>query len=672
MKRDLRDDPIYGEVRDYAAQVYSPGTAQTVRATDLSVTADGTKAALTGWRFDRLEGKGRPQVALIDPANGKTTYLASPRGDDRLPRWSPDGGHLAWLSTRGGSRLFELFVAAADGLQTPSQVSGLDGVIESVAWAADSRRLLMTTAGFAADLAGYQGATGISRAGDANASWLPIVETPDETDRWRRLWLCELGTSRAVAVGPGRLNIWDVAWAGPSAAVAVVSDGPGEADWYSAHLSLIDLSGGTARPLYRSSRQLGMPTASPSGAQVALIESVSSDRGLTAGDILVIDVARGKTARLDIGGIAVTALAWRSEGKLAFAGLRDFEMVVGEIDVASGERSERWASEELTSGDPYPGLTVFGASGIALLVDGYRTPPTLLMIDEAGTREVVSFASSAKEALLERCGRIAPVRWQAPDGLEIQGWVITPEEGKGPFPLVMMIHGGPVFCHRGRWLSHPYYGDIQFLVRKGYALFLPNPRGSSGRGNDFAAQVLGDMGGAETGDLLSGIDALVSQGIADPARLGVMGASHGGFMTSWLVTQDHRFAAAITIAPVVNWYSQHWTSNIPTFDQLFLADDPRQPAGRYFQRSPIMHAHKARTPTMVVAGVLDRCTPPGQAVEFYNALGDSKAERALLLYPEEGHRVQHLPARIDYIARVHEWFEKWMPAVPGSQARGGP
>ena len=259
------------------------------------------------------------------------------------------------------------------------------------------------------------------------------------------------------------------------------------------------------------------------------------------------------------------------------------------------------------------------------------------------------------------------MRWQAPDGLEIQGWLVTPEDGPGPFPLVMIVHGGPVFCHRGRWLSNPYYGDIQFLVRKGYALFLPNPRGSSGRGNEYAAKVMGDVGGAESADLLSGIDMLVARGIADPTRLGVMGASHGGFMTSWLVTQDHRFAAAIAIAPVANWYSQHWSSNIPQFDRLFLADDPRRPAGHYFERSPVMFAHLAKTPTLVVAGALDRCTPPGQAVEFYNALGEGKAERALLLYPEEGHRVQHLPGRIDYIARVNEWFERWMPVTTASK-----
>lgn len=660
-KHDLRADPAYAEVRDYAAQVYGEGTQQPICASGLSVTADGTKAATTAWRFDRLEGKGSPKVAVVDLATAQISYPLEDDGDNRLPKWAPDGASLAWLAKDGDH--LNLVVAAADALARPKAVAGIEDVVEAFTWAGDSRRILVQTAGSGADLAGYQGATTVPEDGDTRPSWSPTVETPDRQNRLRRLWICEQGVLQPIRVS-GELNVWEAGWAGPDAIIAIVSREPGETDWYGAYLVRIELAGHAAQPLYRSSVQLGQPTASPSGASIAVIEAVASDRGLIAGDVIVIDAAHGTIRRPVLDGIAVTALSWRDERRLAFAGLRDFDMIVGEIDLETGSHTVDWASQELTSGDPYPALSLFGASGIALLVDGYRTPSTLLVLDKGTVREVATFAPPAQAALLERSGQIEPVRWQAPDGLEIHGWLVTPQRGKGPFPMVTMIHGGPVFCHRGRWLSNPYYGDIQFLVRKGYALFLPNPRGSGGRGNAFAAMVRGDMGGAECADLFSGIDALIARGVADPARLGVMGASHGGFMTAWLVTQVNRFAAAISIAPVVNWHSQHWTSNIPKFDELFLDDDPRRPNGNYFHRSPVMHAHKARTPTLVVAGMLDRCTPPGQAVEFYNALGDGQAERALLLYPEEGHRVQHLPARIDYITRVHQWFDRWMPILP--------
>src|SRR5690606_16925121 len=119
------------------------------------------------------------------------------------------------------------------------------------------------------------------------------------------------------------------------------------------------------------------------------------------------------------------------------------------------------------------------------------------------------------------------------------------------------------------------------LVARGYAVLNPNPRGSAGRGQDFARMVFGDMGGADTGDFTSAVDALVERGIVDADRVGLIGASYGGFMSAWLVTQDQRWAAAVPTAPVTDWYSQHFTSNIPSFDALFLDGDPEVPGDRF-------------------------------------------------------------------------------------------
>src|ERR1044071_4213830 len=118
------------------------------------------------------------------------------------------------------------------------------------------------------------------------------------------------------------------------------------------------------------------------------------------------------------------------------------------------------------------------------------------------------------------------------------------------------------------------------LVEHGYAVFMPSPRGSSGRGQAFARHVLGDMGGADTYDYLSGLDHLVATGRADPKRLGVTGGSYGGFMTSWLVAQDARFAAAVSVAPVTNQVTVQLISNIPHFVKLFLDDTYTNPNGK--------------------------------------------------------------------------------------------
>lgn len=187
---------------------------------------------------------------------------------------------------------------------------------------------------------------------------------------------------------------------------------------------------------------------------------------------------------------------------------------------------------------------------------------------------------------------VEPLSWQAPDGLDIQGWLLLPK-GKAPHPLIMNIHEGPVWHWRPAWLGRAGLHTLLWL-KAGYAVFLPNPRGSSGRGQDFARKVKGDMNGADTQDHLSGLDRLVERGIADVNRIGVTGVSYGGNMTAWLITQDARFAAAVAVMPHTNQVSEHLLSNISHFVALFLADTYTNPGGKYFQRSPIMHAHKTK------------------------------------------------------------------------------
>jgi len=132
-------------------------------------------------------------------------------------------------------------------------------------------------------------------------------------------------------------------------------------------------------------------------------------------------------------------------------------------------------------------------------------------------------------------------------------------------------------------------------------------------------------------------------------------------MTSWLVTQDSRFAAAVPSFPHNNQVTCRLIGNLPHFMDLILKDEYTNPGGQYFERSPVMHAHKARTPTLNICGALDRCTPPEEAVQFHNALLEHGVNSVLITYPEEGHGVRKLPAAIDYAARIVAWFEEHMP-----------
>jgi dipeptidyl aminopeptidase/acylaminoacyl peptidase len=171
--------------------------------------------------------------------------------------------------------------------------------------------------------------------------------------------------------------------------------------------------------------------------------------------------------------------------------------------------------------------------------------------------------------------------------------------------------------------------------------------------------VVGDMGGADGRDILAGIDQLVRGGTADGDRLGIAGHSYGGYMTAWLISQDSRFAAAVTSSPITNFVTEHLLSNIPDWPKLFLAEAYYEPAGKYFERSPIMHAHKVTTPTLNMCGALDRSAPPEEALQFHNALQEAGAISAFVLYPTEGHGVRSMPSVIDYSTRVVDWFEQY-------------
>jgi dipeptidyl aminopeptidase/acylaminoacyl peptidase len=174
--------------------------------------------------------------------------------------------------------------------------------------------------------------------------------------------------------------------------------------------------------------------------------------------------------------------------------------------------------------------------------------------------------------------------------------------------------------------------------------------------------VIGDMGGADAGDDLAGVDAIVERGDADPERIGVMGGSYGGFMSCWLPIVDGRFKAAVAISPVTDFYSQHWNSNIGAWDAWYLGGAPQDGNAAYRERSPVFLADRVTTPTLLTAGTEDRCTPPGQAIEFYRALRARGVPCEVAIYPGEGHGVRRFPAYLDLVTRATAWFERFMPA----------
>jgi dipeptidyl aminopeptidase/acylaminoacyl peptidase len=664
MQTDLRSADLYRELEALGTSIGQPGTGQLSDAADINASPDGRHAVFAGTMLDALEGAPTTRICLTELATGDTCVVTFGRNTDRLPKFSPDGRSIAFLSDRHKKDDFQLYLLdpkTREATATPH----VAGWVEYLHWSPDGKRILLGVAGHGADVAGGQGAMTSTQETEDLPSWMPSVETGVESFRWRRAWIYELAGDRMRQVSHREDNIWEAVWCGTNTLAAVVSPGPAEGLWYSARLAIVAIGESTepakAWPIYGPKDQVGWPAGSPSGQQLAVVEAVCSDRWLVAGDLRLVDPRTGRVRMVDTCGVDVTYTEWRSDRQLLVAGHRGFETVVGVCDSASGTFTEVWRSTEISSSGFYIKLSGLGERGdFVVLGESFARAPEIAHVRDGAYKTVRSLDVGFRDHAVALDG-FEPVTWEAPDGLEIQGWLLKPSAGQAPYPLVLNVHGGPVWQFHPQWLGRAG-APLIALLKRGYAILQPNPRGSSGRGQEFARHVFGDLGGAESHDHLSGIDHLVRNGVADARRLGVTGVSHGGYMSSWLITQDARFAAAVPVAPVTNYVSEHLIGNIPHFCSLFLADKYNNPKGKYFTRSPIMYAHKVKTPTLSICGALDRCTPPSEAVQFHNALLENGVKSVLVTYPQEGHGVRKFPAAIDYAARLVGWFVEHLKA----------
>ena len=337
------------------------------------------------------------------------------------------------------------------------------------------------------------------------------------------------------------MNLWEVTPAGPGGLAALASDDPAEDAWYDAEIALISLADGSIRTVYCPSRQAASVAASRNGSRIALVEGLSSDRGLVAGTVHVVDTQTGDVSELTAAGENVTFVGWRDDESLWVAGWRSLGSVCGVLTL-------RNAYEELWSGDAFVGEgfgASFAATADSSLLAGALTatgrPPEVVTL-APGAREWTALTALNDELRGEGETVTAQLGWTAPDGLAIEGLLIRPAGERPAAPLVVIVHGGPT----SQWVHEfaPSAGLAHVLAAAGYAVLLPNPRGSAGRGDAFVSANLGDLGGGDLSDIVAGVDACVAAGVADPARVGVVGQSYGGFMAAWAAATTDRFAAA--------------------------------------------------------------------------------------------------------------------------------
>ncbi len=256
------------------------------------------------------------------------------------------------------------------------------------------------------------------------------------------------------------------------------------------------------------------------------------------------------------------------------------------------------------------------------------------------------------------------LQYQARDGLKLEGLLIRPvgyQQGKR-YPLIIVAHGGPESHYRNEWLT-AYDRPGQMAATLGYAVFYPNYRGSTGRGVKFSQLGQGDPAGKEFDDLVDGVDFLIKIGLADPDKVGITGKSYGGYAAAWGATYySHKFAAAVTSFGISNNISKVGTTDIP--EEEYLVHALRRPWSDwqfFLERSPIYHAGKSKTPTLILHGELDPRLPVSQSLELYTHLKKrSLAAVRLIIYPNEKHGNIRAASRLDYSLRMMRWFDYYL------------
>jgi dipeptidyl aminopeptidase/acylaminoacyl peptidase len=276
--------------------------------------------------------------------------------------------------------------------------------------------------------------------------------------------------------------------------------------------------------------------------------------------------------------------------------------------------------------------------------------------------EDVQVLSAWNKSLLDEIELSTPetIHYKSTDGWDIEGWILRPhgfEKGK-KYPMILQIHGGPATAY-GNGLHH----EMQLMAAKGYIVLYTNPRGSHGYGHDFVNAVIGDYGGMDYEDIMAGVDyALATYDFIDQEQLFVTGGSYGGYMTNVIVTRTERFKAAVTQRSICNWHSFYGTSDIGFFftewqhGHADLWDDVE----RLLEISPLTHARKVKTPTLILHSEQDLRCPMEQAEQWYIALRRLGVETKFVRFPDENHdlsRSGQPKHRLERLDHMISWFE---------------
>jgi dipeptidyl aminopeptidase/acylaminoacyl peptidase len=626
---------------------------------DVRMSPDGTAVAWVQAEADFQSSSYHFTLWLSGIAGDQPRQIGPGRADV-LPRWSPDGKQIAFLSkSPKAARLCLLNVGTA----TTRQIALPDGVKE-IAWAPDGSALAFL-------------APGQVPAEERTSSTPVDIRIVGQWPPGSQLFLLDAESGRYEQLTSGDGHLVHFSWSPDGRQIAFARQAsPQENDWLDTAVSIVNLETKRTRPLFEQGGVHTLPRWSPDGKWIAYVSQEGDSRWLGKFVLSIVPAEGGTPTVVSrnfddcIWNSAPDSFFWAEDSRrIYFTADQKMTRQLLVLDTRTFE------VRPITTGAYLHQLFSLSAGGdrMAFVIDRPSLPGE---IHTSGTDHYRPKRLHSLNPHLDGLsfGESSVVRRTSSDGWEIEGLLIKPvgyEPGRR-YPLVIYLHGGPGgafqqgFSPQVRQAAQMEYCPIQVLAGRGYAVFCPNPRGSDGYGQPFREAVRLSWGEGDLDDVLSGIDHLIDLGVADPDRLGLIGYCYGGYLALCALIRTQRFKAATVGAGFADLYSLYGQSDLPGLFVDYFGDVPWKARSRYQKHSPIFAAHDIVTPVLFQHAENDRRIPWTQSLQVYNVLKATGVPTEFILYPRQEHLITDPRMNAESMRRNVLWLERWLKGGTGT------
>ncbi len=624
------------------------------------ISPDGRHVAytLSVPRIPNVDDDGEPWnelwVADFGSTNGRPFVTGKVNVGD--VQWSADSRQIAFVAKRGEDKHKSLYLIAVDGGEA-RKAAELKTDISAFSLAPDGQRVALVATEPEAE----------EKKKLKEKGFKPEIYEED----WRpaRIWLATLFEKTTNAPLGLEGHVSQIQWS-PVDDRLLISLAPTplvDDSYVRRQVRIVASQSGEILTRINNPGKLDSIAWSPDGKRVGLI-AAGDVHDPSAGRLLVADAATGNFRDVIPGFEGeVSHFEWAGPTTIRYVAAVGVQTLFTQIEVGAGATSPRTIAGPV--GPIYTSLSLSANGQRATLLAHSPTHPAELFTWSEGDASPTRQTFSNPELAQVRFAKQEMIRHKARDGLELEGVLIRPlDEVAGQrYPLILSVHGGPESHISHGWLTS-YSLPGQVAAARGFAVFYPNYRGSTGRGVAFSKLGQGDAAGKEFDDLVDAVDHLIQLGLVDRAKVGITGGSYGGYATAWCSTRyTERFAAGVMFVGISDKISKIGTTDIANEEYYVHAlKRPWEDWQFLLERSPIYHAGKSRTPLLILHGKDDPRVNVGQSRELYRHLKlHNQAPVRLVLYPGEVHGNRKAAARLDYHLRLLRWMEHYLQGSGG-------